>query len=166
MLCCNHRPIENISIVFADLDDEVPTGAIEILILSGEAKREGCVVARCLYLAVIEYLVVLIAPYLDAALSRIVLYEATADIGMLDILVARQCGYSCLVDYALNSQVDRVISLKRKLSLSQEAKEKRAVNATNVLMIFFITVLLKFLQIYLFLLNYTLRLFIFYFYLM
>lgn len=89
----NHCPIENFSIVFAHLDDEVPAGTIEILILSGEAKREGCVVACCLYLAVIEYLVVLIAPYLDAALSRIVLYEATADIGMLDILVARQCDY-------------------------------------------------------------------------
>ena len=34
----NHRPIENFSIVFADLDDEVPTGTIEILILSGKAK--------------------------------------------------------------------------------------------------------------------------------
>ena len=140
----NHRPIENFSIVFADLDDEVPTGAIEILILGGEAKRKGCVVARSLYPTVIKYLVILITPYLDAAFSRIVLYEATADIGMLDILVARQCGYSCLVDYALNSQVDRVISLKRKLSLSQEDNEKRAVSATKVLMIFFINVLLKF----------------------
>ena len=63
----NHCPIENFSIVFADLDDEVPAGTIEIFILGGEAKREGGVVARCLYLAVIEYLVVLIAPYLDAA---------------------------------------------------------------------------------------------------
>lgn len=112
---CNHRPIENFSIVFADLDDEVPTGAIEILILSGKAKREGCVVARCLYLAVIKYLVVLIAPDLDAALSRIVFYEATADIGMLDILVARQCGYSCLVDYALNSQVRQGYIVKEKV---------------------------------------------------
>ena len=111
----NHRPIENFSIVFADLDDEVPAGTIEIFILGGEAKREGGVVARCLYLAVIEYQVVLIAPYLDAALSRIVLYEATADIGMLDILVARQCGYSCLVDYALNSQVRQGYSVKVKL---------------------------------------------------
>ena len=45
-------------------------------------------------------------------------------------------------------------------SSSQEAKEKRAVSATRVLMIFFITVLLKLLQIYLLLLNYTLRLFL------
>ena len=121
----NHCPIENFSIVFADLDDEVPAGTIEIFILGGEAKREGCVVARCLYLAVIEYLVVLIAPYLDAALSRIVLYEATADIGMLDILVARQCGYSCLVDYALNSQVRQGYIVKEKvIAIARDKREE------------------------------------------
>ena len=35
----NHCPIENFSIVFADLDDEVPAGTIEIFILGGEAFR-------------------------------------------------------------------------------------------------------------------------------
>ena len=119
----NHCPIENFSIVFADLDDEVPAGTIEIFILCGEAKREGCVVARSLYLAVIEYLVVLIAPYLDAAFSRIILSEATAEIGMLDILIARQCGYSCLVDYALNSQVRQGYSVKVKLIARGQREE-------------------------------------------
>ena len=34
----NHRPVENFSTVIADLDDEVPTGMIEILILGGKTK--------------------------------------------------------------------------------------------------------------------------------
>ena len=60
---CLHRPEENFSIVIANLDDEVPTRTVEVFILSGETKRKGCVVTCSLYLAVIEYLVVLITPY-------------------------------------------------------------------------------------------------------
>ena len=111
----NHRPVENFSTVIADLDDEVPTGMIEIFLLGGKTKCEGGVVACCLYLAVIGYLIILITPYLDAALSRIVLYETATEVSMHNILVARQGGFSYLIDYALNGQMRQGYIVKEKV---------------------------------------------------